>query len=224
MINLIDLIFIERNLLSYDECDIIIDENINNKTYKENSLNNKLIHDYSGGEVFDVNPNNDSIDILNQKTYEIIEQYYFYLKEFDYFLPEPLIKSFKYSHNYRFLKYNVNDEFHSHTDWDVNMPFTGSCTINLSSDYEGGELSFFNFNYDVKLEKGDVVIFPASVFFTHGVNKIIKGIRYCVNSFLCSEMLSYANRYYANDLNLAEKYKHEFDFKYEKKYEYRRYQ
>ena len=71
-------------MLSHDECDIIINENINNKTYKENSLNNKLIHDYSGGEVFDVNPNNDSIDILNQKTYEIIEQYYFYLKEFDY--------------------------------------------------------------------------------------------------------------------------------------------
>ena len=48
MINLIDLIYIERDLLSHDECDIIINENINNKTYKENSLNNKLIHDYSG--------------------------------------------------------------------------------------------------------------------------------------------------------------------------------
>ena len=78
------------------------------------------------------------------------------------------------------------------------MAFTGSCTINLSSDYEGGELSF-NFNYDVKLEKGDIIFY--SVFFTHGVNKITKSARYCVNSFLCSKMLSYANRYYANDLN-----------------------
>ena len=41
MINLIDLIYVERNLLSTDECDIIIDENINNETYRENSLNNK---------------------------------------------------------------------------------------------------------------------------------------------------------------------------------------
>ena len=63
MINLIDLIYVERNLLSTDECDIIIDENINNETYRENSLNNKLIHDYSGGMGCDVNPYKKSIDI-----------------------------------------------------------------------------------------------------------------------------------------------------------------
>ena len=66
MINLIDLIYIERNLLSADECDTIINENVNSKTYRENSLNNKLIHDYSGGMVCDVNPYEKSIDILNK--------------------------------------------------------------------------------------------------------------------------------------------------------------
>ena len=84
MINLIDLIYIERNLLSADECDTIINENVNSKTYRENSLNNNLIHDYSGGIVCDVNPYEKSIDILNKKTFSIIEQYYFYLKDFDY--------------------------------------------------------------------------------------------------------------------------------------------
>ena len=217
MINLIDLIYIERNLLSSDECDIIIDENINNETYRENSLNNKLIHDYSGGMVCDVNPYKKSIDILNKKTYSIIEQYYFYLKDFNYFLPEILISSFKYSHNYRFLTYNINDNFHSHIDWTKDNTYTGSCTINLSSNYDGGELSFFNFNHDIKLEKGDVVIFPASVFFTHGVKKITRGIRYCVNSFLCPKMLRYANKYYAKSLKVSEKYKHEFNFDYEDK-------
>jgi len=217
MINLIDLIYIERNLLSPDECDIIIDENISNETYRENSLNNKLIHDYSGGMVCDVNPYEKSIDILNKKTFNIIEQYYFYLKDFDYFLPEILIDSFKYSHNYRFLTYNVNDDFHSHIDWGKNNAYTGSCTINLSSEYEGGELSFFNFKYDIRLRKGDVVIFPASVFFTHGVRKIEKGTRYCVNSFLCPKMLPHANRFYAENMKIEKKYKHEFKFNYENK-------
>jgi len=217
MINLIDLIYIERNLLSADECDTIINENVNSKTYRENSLNNNLIHDYSGGIVCDVNPYEKSIDILNKKTFSIIEQYYFYLKDFDYFIPEILIDSFKYSHNYRFLTYNVNDYFHSHIDWGKNNAYTGSCTINLSSDYEGGELSFFNFKYDIKLEKGDVVIFPASVFFTHGVRKIDKGTRYCVNSFLCPKMLPHANRFYTENMKIEEKYKHEFKFNYENK-------
>ena len=217
MINLIDLIYVERNLLSTDECDIIIDENVNNETYRENSLNNKLIHDYSGGMVCDVNPYEKSIDILNKKTFDIIEQYYFYLKDFNYFLPELLIDSFKYSHNYRFLTYHVDDDFHSHIDWGKNSVYTGSCTINLSSDYEGGELSFFNFNYDIKLRKGDVVIFPASVFFTHGVRKIKKGVRHCVNSFLCHKMLAHANCFYSENTKVEEKYKHEFKFNYEDK-------
>tara|TARA_B000000565_G_C23713297_1_gene350514 strand:- start:55 stop:726 length:672 start_codon:yes stop_codon:yes gene_type:complete len=217
MINLIDLIYIERNLLSDEECDIIVYENIKNETYNENSLNEKLNISYSGGKVSNVNPYKKSIDILNKKTYEIIEQYYFYLKDFKFFLPEVLIKSFKYSHNYRFLTYNVNDDFHSHIDWEEDNSYTGSCTINLSSDYDGGELSFFNFNHDVKLEKGDVVIFPASAFFTHGVKKITRGVRYCVNSFLCPRMLKYANFYYDKNLKISKKYKHEFDFKYEKK-------
>ena len=69
MINLIDLIYIERNLLSADECDTIINENVNSKTYRENSLNNNLIHDYSGGIVCDVNPYEKSIDILTNKNF-----------------------------------------------------------------------------------------------------------------------------------------------------------
>lgn len=217
MINLVDLIYVERNLLSEKQCDIIINENIDSETYQENSLNTNLNIEYSGGKVCDVNPYKKSIDIINKKTYEIIEQYYFYLKEYNYFLPEPLIKSFKYSHNYRFLTYKKDDTFHSHIDWEENNTYTGSCTINLSSDYVGGELSFFNFNYDLKLNKGDVVIFPASIFFTHGVNKIKNGVRYCVNSFLCPKLSIFTNGFFKKDLKVEKKYKHDLYFNYEDK-------
>ena len=149
MINLIDLIYIERNLLSADECDTIINENVNSKTYRENSLNNNLIHDYSGGIVCDVNPYEKSIDILNKKTFSIIEQYYFYLKDFDYFIPEILIDSFKYSHNYRFLTYNgtrycVNSFLCPKMLPHANRFYTENMKIEEKYKHE------FKFNYDNK--------------------------------------------------------------------------
>ena len=208
MINLIDLIYIERNLISSDECDIIIEENEFEKKYRESSLNTDLISIRSGGIVSDINPHDKSIDIINKYTTITILNYYEYLKNFNYFLVEELISSFLYAHNYRFIKYESGDEFHSHVDWTKKGYYTGSCTINLSEDYDGGEFTFFNRNYDIKLNKGDTLIFPASAFFTHGVKKIKSGLRYCVNSFLSSDLREFDNKFYKNDITLKSKYKH----------------
>ena len=213
MINLIDLIYIERNLISSKDCDIIIEENKNEVWNKENSLNIDLKHTWSKPKFVSVNPYKESIKILNEKTHDIIKLYFLYLKEFKYFLPEPLISSFKYSHNYRFITYEESVNFHTHIDWNKDNSFTGSCTINLSEDYQGGQLTFFNENYDVELKKGDVVIFPASAFFTHGVKPIKSGIRYCVNSFLGPEMISNSNKFYIRDNSVKNEYEHFVDFK-----------
>ena len=208
MINLIDLIYVERNLLSSDECDIIIKENEYEKTYRESSIGIDLINRQSGGITSDLNPHDKSIEIINKYTAITILKYYEYLKSFNYFLVEELISSFLYSHNYRFIRYELGDEFHSHIDWTKKGYYTGSCTINLSEDYNGGEFTFFNRNYDIKLNKGDTLIFPASAFFTHGVKKIKSGRRYCVNSFLSPDLREFDNKFYKNDNALKSKYRH----------------
>lgn len=46
----------------------------------------------------------------------------------------------------------------------------------LDDDYEGGEM-IFNNEHEVRLNKGDIVIFPSNFMFGHSVNTIIKGRR-----------------------------------------------
>lgn len=211
MINLIDLIYVERNLLSKDECDIIIQENEYEKTYRESSTGIDLIHRQSSGITSDLNPNDKSIEIINKYTTITILKYYEYLKNFNIFLVEELISSFLYSHNYRFIRYKTGDNIQTHIDWSKYGYYTGSCTVNLSEDYEGGEFSFFNQNYDIKLNRGDTLIFPASSFFTHGVKKIKSGIRYCVNGFLSPTVRDFDNKFIKSNQSLSSKYKHSIE-------------
>tara|TARA_Y100000004_G_C8845466_1_gene382349 strand:- start:93 stop:770 length:678 start_codon:yes stop_codon:yes gene_type:complete len=218
MINLTDLIYVERNLISPDECDIMIEENEYEKTYREKSTNINLIHQQSGGKTCDVNPNDKSIELANKYTTITILNYYKYLKSFDYFLVEELISSFLFAHNYRFIRYQCGDKFHTHIDWTKHGYYTGSCTLNLSENYDGGEFTFFNQNYDIKLNKGDTLIFPASSFFTHGVKEITSGVRYCINSFLSPSTRDFDNKFINANKAMKVKYKHNIESEIKKKY------
>jgi predicted 2-oxoglutarate/Fe(II)-dependent dioxygenase YbiX len=47
----------------------------------------------------------------------------------------------------------------------------------LNDDYEGGEF-VFNDNYEVKLNTGDILMFPSNFIYAHEVKEITKGTRY----------------------------------------------
>ena len=49
--------------------------------------------------------------------------------------------------------------------------------LNDESEYEGGQFIMFD-DYEVKLKKGDVVIFPSNFMFPHEVKIVTKGVRY----------------------------------------------
>lgn len=49
--------------------------------------------------------------------------------------------------------------------------------LNDESEYEGGQFIIFD-DYEVKLKKGDVVIFPSNFMFPHEVKIVTKGVRY----------------------------------------------
>ena len=118
----------------------------------------------------------------------LINEYLDYLDGFDMF-HSVLRDSLVYSHMIRLLKYEVGTKIHPHTDHD---PFVyGSCTFNLSDDYTGGELSFWKGKHDLKLKKGESVIWPADYFWVHEVKEIISGVRYSTNSFILSEPLPF---------------------------------
>ena len=81
----------------------------------------------------------------------------------------------------------VGDYYAEHDDEGVGQT-AGSrrltVSICLNEDYEGGDFTFFKETKIYKLKKGDVLVFPSSFMFPHGVQKITKGTRYQLLTWL----------------------------------------
>ena len=58
-----------------------------------------------------------------------------------------------------------------------------SLLIYLNDDFEGGELSFYNLNYQIRPRAGAVVMFPSDHRFLHQAEKVTKGVRYAIVSW-----------------------------------------
>lgn len=86
--------------------------------------------------------------------------------------------------NVRLNRYDENTKMRLHVDHIYDL-FDGetkgipvlSIIVNLNDGYEGGELRFFD-KHDLKLGKGDVVIFPSNFMYPHSVNTVTKNTRY----------------------------------------------
>ena len=84
----------------------------------------------------------------------------------------------------RLNKYSASTKMNKHVDH-IHDIFDGtekgvpilSFIVNLNDDYEGGELVFFD-DVKIKLDKGDVVIFPANFMYPHRIEPIINNTRY----------------------------------------------
>jgi predicted 2-oxoglutarate/Fe(II)-dependent dioxygenase YbiX len=58
-----------------------------------------------------------------------------------------------------------------------------SLLIYLNQDFEGGELSFYQFNYQVWPRAGGVAMFPSDHRYQHQAEKVTKGVRYAIVSW-----------------------------------------
>ena len=90
----------------------------------------------------------------------------------------------------RFNKYSQNTKMaehcdHIHTLFDGNkrgIPILSVLGI-LNNDYEGGEFIMFK-NQEIKLNKGDLLIFPSLFLYPHKVEPVTKGTRYSFISWV----------------------------------------
>ena len=65
-----------------------------------------------------------------------------------------------------------------HKHFDSTKPNDIATLIYLNDDYTGGEVFFPDHGISIKPEPGDLVCFPDTPDFVHGVNPITSGIRY----------------------------------------------
>lgn len=122
-------------------------------------------------------------NIIMKKLWDAI---YDYIKSLDF---EWFTKWHGYT-NIRFNKYNKNKKMALHCDHIQSM-FDGekkgipilSIVGLLNDDYEGGKFIMFD-KEDIKLSKGDVIIFPSNFLYPHKVEPITKGTRYSYVSWV----------------------------------------
>lgn len=65
-----------------------------------------------------------------------------------------------------------------HEHFDSGRPNDIATLIYLNNDYDGGEIYFPELGIEIKPEAGDLVCFPDTPDFVHGVKPIESGIRY----------------------------------------------
>jgi len=187
MFDITKLILKIPNFLTNEECDELINEfkQRENESHLEQSANYETGEvEASNFKVVSLNPYTNNFNLIKEKTRIAVNSYLDYLDQPKYFFTKSLKLSLKYSHSYRIMKYETGARIHPHSDFDSGT--FGSISFNLNENYEGGIFSFFNNNYPVNLKKGDALIFPADFFWVHEVTPVTKGVRYSLNSFICS--------------------------------------
>ena len=83
----------------------------------------------------------------------------------------------------RFNKYSIGTMMREHYDH-IHTVFDGelkgvpliSIVANLNDDYKGAE--FYCRGEEIKLKKGDILLFPSNFMYPHGVRETTKGTRY----------------------------------------------
>ena len=71
-----------------------------------------------------------------------------------------------------------SEGFGMHEHFDSTKPNDIATLIYLNSDYDGGEIYFPAYDISIKPNSGDLICFPDTPDFVHGVKPITKGTRY----------------------------------------------
>ena len=133
---LTDLIYLKKNYLTKDQCDIIINEFEGTSSPEDRE---SCYHAFTGIETtstFTVKTSrigSESFNIIHQTIENVINEYHDYLDTFNSFHVSRRA-SMLYPHKYRLMKYAKGAWIHPHVD-DDGSGIKGSCTINLNSDY-----------------------------------------------------------------------------------------
>ena len=191
---LIDLALHIPNFVPSDVCNDIIEfyesQSSENKFFEQSYSTQKNKNVVSSGLCLEILQNDSAFKDIHKYTCNGIAEWIKHIGSFGCFEPYTLKSLISFIRQYRVIKYSDGMFIHNHTDVGdgdlVQKSIRGSCTLNFSdvNDYEGGEFNMFMGKHEIKLGKGDLMIFPADAFWVHCTNPVTSGTRYAVNSFL----------------------------------------
>lgn len=76
------------------------------------------------------------------------------------------------------------------------------CVMYLNDEYSGGEIYFPAYGMVVKPKPGDLMFFPGSNLYMHGVNPITDGERFTITTFYSTPKLMFLKEYVAKNVNI----------------------
>ncbi len=146
-------------------------------------------HQYSSPDDYTVSALNANKELsvtrdIISTTNNIEDKVWHCLKDYVTTLDFPWLRGWRNFSNIRFNKYEVGQLMNIHCDH-INTLFDGEekgvpiLTVlgMLNDDYEGGELVMFDDSF-IKMDKGDIVVFPSNFLFPHRVLPVTFGTRH----------------------------------------------
>jgi len=180
MIQLQDYIITVKNVLSNKECDNIVNEYKNDLSFtdglvgKSNEINEvRRVKELSMSNPITIEINKENRTCIENNLYNACK-----------LATQTFLNIYPYFHvskdsGFTLLKYEKTDGYGQHVDHDYSeVTRILSLSILLNDDFDGGDWQFFDKEYNVKLSKGDAIIFPSNACFPHAVQNISRGTRY----------------------------------------------
>ena len=181
--NLRDYVIKQQNFLDKEFCDETI------KQLKE-SENNWQQHTFYNSKTGEAKPwsGNQELDVLHdtniKNTKQLDKQLWFGLDKYIKHVNLSWHMGWAGYSSVRYNRYSQNRKMAEHCDH-IHSLFEGkrkgipilSCLGVLNNDYEGGEFIMFE-DFEIKLEQGDLLIFPSNFLYPHRVEPVKNGVRY----------------------------------------------
>lgn len=187
-LKIIDQIKLIPNVLSKEECQLLINHFKKNQQDSKIEVSGKLYENKEPGfheeednfAALRLETDSEALRICLKGINICLNNYLLFQKV--NFSKSLVPLYWNHTNNIRILRYREGEEIKDHVD--MNEEVRMSCSINLNDNYEGGAFSFFHGKHKINLKQGQGMVFPAETIWIHGVDKVTKGTRYSVNCFL----------------------------------------
>lgn len=170
--NLQDFIWYEPGFLDVALCDEIVGRSANKSEFDSGTIGVENV----------VNPEVRDVDMTSFKEWPDLDQALFqaYSKAIQAYASKHTYLGIGKDEGYTLLRYGKGQHYREHVDCFTSSPRQVTAIFGLNDEYTGGEFWFWGGAHRRRIEKGALLMFPASFQYPHGVQPIESGVRYSV--------------------------------------------
>ena len=170
--SLTDYIWYQPDFIDTSLCDEIINRSKDSEGFQSGTI----------GKDNDIESKVRDVDLVNIARWPDIDQALY--KVYGNAIPEYANKfpyiGIRSDEAYTLLRYGPRHHYIQHVDCFSEKPRQVTAILGLNDGYTGGEFWFWDGAWRQRIEKGALLMFPASFQYPHGVRPIESGTRYSV--------------------------------------------